>query len=67
MTSNTGQQISAIHILHNTSRGKTNQVMKLGQLIKHNVRKIFLFKNHTTNEVGRLVPDLFSVFKSSFI
>ena len=46
MTSNTGQQISTIHILHNTSRGKTNQVMKLGQLIKLNVRNIFIQKSY---------------------
>ena len=46
MTSNTAQQISTIHILHNTSRGKTNQVMKLGQLIKHNVRNIFIQKSY---------------------
>ena len=51
MTSNTGQQISTIHILHNTSRGKTNQVMKLGQLIKHNVRNIFIQKSY--NKSGR--------------
>ena len=33
--------------------------MKLGQLIGYNKRNIFLQKNYTENEAGRLVPDLF--------
>ena len=39
--------------------------MKLGQLIKYNVRNIFLKKSHAENETGRLVPDLFSFFKKA--
>ena len=35
MTSKTGQQIIAIHILHNISRSKGNQTMEFGQLIKY--------------------------------
>ena len=42
MTSQTGQQIIAIHILRNISRSKDNQEMKFGQLIEYNMRNIFL-------------------------
>ena len=42
MTSQTGQQIIPIHILPNISRGKSNQEIKFGQLIKHNMRNNFL-------------------------
>ena len=42
MTSQTGQQIIAIHILPNISRSKDSQVIKFGQLIKYNVRYKFL-------------------------
>ena len=41
MTSQTGKQIIAIHILPNISRSKDNQAMKFGQLIKYNVGNIF--------------------------
>ena len=36
--------------------------MKLGQLMDK-TREIFYFKNHTENEAGRLVPNLFLFFK----
>ena len=38
--------------------------MKFGQLIKYNLRNIFLsiFKKYAENETGRLVPDLFLFF-----
>ena len=42
MTSQTRQQIIAIHTLPNISRSKGNQGMKFGQLIEYNVRKAFL-------------------------
>ena len=42
MMSKTGQQIIAIHILHNVARSKGNQVMKLGQFIKCSMINIFL-------------------------
>ena len=45
------------------SRRKRSQTMKFGQLIKYNVRNIFLKKNHPENETGRLVPGLFLFFK----
>ena len=41
MTSQTGQQIIAIHILPNISGSKRNQAMKFGQLIEYNMRNIF--------------------------
>ena len=36
-----------MHILPNISRSKGNQTMKLGQLIEHNLRCIFLKKSYT--------------------
>ena len=38
--------------------------MKFGELMKYNVKKIFL-KNHTENETGRRVPNLFFFFKKA--
>ena len=46
MTSQPGQQKIAIHILSNISGSKSNQTMKLGQLIDYNKRNIFLQKLH---------------------
>ena len=37
--------------------------MKFGQLKEYN--KIFFFKNHAGNETGRLVSDLFLLFKEA--
>ena len=37
--------------------------MKYGQLIEYN--NTFFFKNHSENEAGRLVPDLFLLFKKA--
>ena len=45
LTSQTGQQIIAIHILPSILRNKSNRAMKFGQLIKHNVRYIFRWKS----------------------
>ena len=36
--------------------------MKFDQLIEY-TRKLFYFKNHAENEVGRLVPDILLFFK----
>ena len=47
MTSQTGQQIIAIHILSNISRSLCNQTMKFAQLIKYKMRNIFLKKSYT--------------------
>ena len=44
MTSQTGLQTIAIHILPNISQSKDNQTMKFGQIIEHNKRNNFLQK-----------------------
>ena len=44
MTSQTGLQAIAIHILPNISQGKGNQTIEFGQLIEYNKRNIFLQK-----------------------
>ena len=64
MTSQSGLQTIAIHILPNISQSKDNQTMKFGQLIEYN-KKIFFSKNHSENETMKLVPDLFSFFKKA--
>ena len=47
MTSQPGQQTIAIHMLPNISRSKGNQKMKFGQLIKYNMKNIFVKKSYT--------------------
>ena len=47
MTSPPGKQAIAIHILPNISRGKGNQTIKFNELIKHNMRNVFLEKSFT--------------------
>ena len=44
MTSQSGKQTIAVHILTNISRRKGNKLMKLRQLIDYNMRNIFLDK-----------------------
>ena len=51
----TGYQVITIHILHNISRSKDNQTMKLGQLIEYNIKIIFLY----TKSGEKLVPSHF--------
>ena len=41
MTSQTGKQAIAVHILPNISRSKYNQKMKFDQQIEYNMRNIF--------------------------
>ena len=36
-----------MHILPNISRSKSNQTIKLGQLIEYNLRSIFVEKSYT--------------------
>ena len=62
MTSQTGQQIIVILKLPNISRNKDNQAMKFGQIIK---RQKYLSSKIRQNEAGRLVPDLFLLFKKA--
>ena len=47
MTSQPGEKNIAIDILPNISRDKDNKTMKLDQLIKYNMRNIFLEKSYT--------------------
>ena len=44
MTSQPGLQTIVIHMLPNFSRSQGNQKMKFGQLMKYNMRNIFLEK-----------------------
>ena len=44
MTSQPGLQTIAIHILRNVSQSEDNHIMRFGQLIEYNKRKIFLQK-----------------------
>ena len=62
MTSQPGLQRIAILILTNISRSKGNQAMKFGQLIKYNMRNIFL-ENSYTKWDGETIPRPF--FKKS--
>ena len=56
-----GLQIIATDILPSISRSKGSQTRKFDQVIDKK-RYIFL-KNHAENEAGRLVPDLYLLFK----
>ena len=47
MTLQTGKQTIATHILPSTSRGKGNRTITFRQLIKYNMRTIFLEKSFT--------------------
>ena len=47
MTLQSSQKTIAIYILTNISRSKGNQTMKFDQLIKYNMRKIFIEKSYT--------------------
>ena len=61
MTSQSGYQTVAVHILPDISRSKGNQTMKFGQVTK----ETFFFENRAKNEGGRLIPDVFSFFKKA--
>ena len=54
MMSQSGTQVIAILILPNFLRRKGNRTVKLGLLIKYNMRNIFL-----KDVVGKFVPDPF--------
>ena len=46
MTSQPGSQTITIHISINISRSKGNQTMKFDQLIKNNLKNIYLGKSY---------------------
>ena len=50
-------------MLPNIPRSKDNQTLKFGQVINITT-EIFFLKNHAENKAGRLVPDLFLLFKT---
>ena len=59
MTSQSCQQINAIHILTNIIISKCNQAIKFGQFIEHNMRNIILEKPYTKyseESIPRLFP-----------
>ena len=62
MTSEPVQKKFAVHTLPNISRGKSNQPMKFGKIIKYN-KKIIFFRNHAENVAGRLAAVIFLFFK----
>ena len=47
MRSQPGKKTISIHTLLNISRTKGNQTIKFGQLIKYNIRNIFLETSYT--------------------
>ena len=46
MTSQSGKQTIAIHMLPNISRSNDKQTVKFTQLLEHNMRNIFLEKSY---------------------
>ena len=62
MTSQSGLQAIATHILPNIPQSKGNQTVKFDQL-KNITREIFFFKTFAENEAGRLVPDISLFFE----
>ena len=66
MTSQAGQQTITIHTLPIISQSKSNQTVKLDQLIEYNNRNIF-FKNHEANETGTSCRTLFFFKKKRFL
>ena len=56
MTSQPGNQATAIHMLFNITKSNGNQTLKFVQLIECNIRTIFLEK-HTQNVMKKLFPD----------
>ena len=47
MTSQSGQQITTIHILSNISRSNGKQIMIFGQIMVYNMKNVFLGKLYT--------------------
>ena len=61
MTSSSGKQIIAKHILSYISISEGTQAMKFVQLLEYNLRNIFL-QTSFKNEVDRKALDLFLIF-----
>ena len=59
MKSQPGKQTISTHILPNILKSRrSNQAMKVGQLMECNIN--FYLKNHTQNVLEKLFPDIFS-------
>ena len=59
MTSKTGKQTIAMHILTNISKSTGNQIVKFDQSIEYNIKNIFLEKSYTKCG-GETIPRPFS-------
>ena len=59
MTSQPGNQATAIHMLFNITKSNGNQTLKFVQLIECNIRTIFLEKTYTKCDEGT-IPRPFS-------
>ena len=64
MTSRTGKQTIAVHILPNISRSKKHEAMKFGRLMEYNKRNNF-FKIHEENEARETSRRFLFVFQNS--
>ena len=62
MTSQSGEQSIAIHVLPNISRSKGNHAMKSGQLIEYHMRNIFLENSYTELMLEKLFPCTFPYY-----
>ena len=59
MTSQPGYQGIVMYMLLYILRSKSNEIMKLGQLLKYNIRNNFYEKSYTKYR-GKATPKLFS-------
>ena len=59
MTLQPGKQTNAKHIVPNISRSRGNQKMKLGHLVKYNIRNNFFEKSYRECG-GETIPRTFS-------
>ena len=59
MTSQPGYQEIVMYMLLYILRSKSNEIMKLGQLLKYNIRNNFFEKSYT-NCCGKATPKFFS-------
>ena len=62
--SQTGTQMITMSMLSDISKSKGNKTMKFGQLLKSNMRNIFV-KNYAENRGRKLNLDLFLLVKTA--
>ena len=63
----TGKEANTIHLLPNISRSKNKQLMKFDQLIKNNMRYIFLRKSCRKWDRGTSSTPLFCLLKKLYM